>query len=116
VYHVWLSYQDFGGKERVCSNIVSQACSTTGKTILTEYNLQPGGKTFYVGALFDAYVGFKVLKDHAEYFKYTILLDCCQNVGPGAFLLKASAGLLFLKAITNNISSKGMTNLMMSAT
>lgn len=106
---------DFPGHGTLMDEPLSlEACSTRVKTILSEYNLQPGGNTFYVGASFGAYVGFKALKDHAEYFKGAILLDCGQNVGPGSSL-KAAMGLWFLRAITNNISNKGMTNLMMSA-
>mmetsp|Transcript_31884 Transcript_31884/g.52590 ORF Transcript_31884/g.52590 Transcript_31884/m.52590 type:complete len:350 (-) Transcript_31884:378-1427(-) len=92
-----------------------ETCATTVQTILTEYNIKPGDKTIYVGASMGAYVGFHILKEHATSFQGGILLDCGQNVGPGASL-KATLGLWFLKAMTNNVSNKSMTNLMMSAT
>jgi pimeloyl-ACP methyl ester carboxylesterase len=106
---------DFPGHGSLVDEPLSlKTCAETIKKILTKYNLKPGGKTIYVGASLGAYVGFYVLKEHQEYFKGAILLDCGQNVGPGASL-KARMGLWFLKAITNNLSNKAMMGVMVSA-
>ena len=88
------------------------ACADTILKILHEHNLKPGDKTIYIGASFGAYSGFHILHKHQEYFKGAILLDCGQNVGPGASL-KATLGLYVLKSITNMMSNKTMTTLLL---
>lgn len=107
---------DFPGHGALVEEPLSlDACVATVKKVLTEHKLKPGDKTIYVGGSFGAYVGLLVLKECAKYFKGAILMDCGQNVGPGASL-KARAGLWFLKAITNNVSNKAMTGVMLGAT
>lgn len=87
-------------------------CADTILKILQQHNLKPGDKTVYVGASFGAYVGFHILRQHQDYFKGAILLDCGQNVGPGASLM-ATVGLSFLKSITVMMSNKTMSSLLM---
>ena len=107
---------DFPGHGTLVDQPLSpDTCADTIHTILEQHNLKPGDKTVYIGASLGAYVGFHILKKHQEYFKGAILLDCGQNVGPGASL-KATMGLWFLKALTNHLSNKSITNLLKTET
>jgi pimeloyl-ACP methyl ester carboxylesterase len=107
---------DFPGHGTLVDKPLSpDTCADTIQSVLEQYNLKPGDKTIYIGGSLGAYVGFHVLKKHQEYFKGAILLDCGQNVGPGASL-KATVGLWFLKEVTKHLSNKSITNLMMTAT
>mmetsp|Transcript_610 Transcript_610/g.1106 ORF Transcript_610/g.1106 Transcript_610/m.1106 type:complete len:365 (+) Transcript_610:122-1216(+) len=94
------------------------SCSDALTNVLQENNILPkdqGGKTIYIGASFGAYVGFHILQQHKEYFSGAILLDCGQNVGPGASL-KARLGLWFLRQMGNLLSNKGLMEAMMGVT
>lgn len=71
-----------------------------------------GKKLVYVGGSLGAYVGFYVLEQLREQFNGAVLMDCGQNVGPGASI-KAQAGLVFLKWIGRNCSNATMMNLML---
>jgi pimeloyl-ACP methyl ester carboxylesterase len=107
---------DFPGHgSRMEESLSVDKCVETTKQILEEYNLQAGNNTIYIGTSFGAYVGFKILKEYQEYFKAAVLLDCGQNVGPGASL-KATCGLWLLKGITKAFSNASITNIMMTQT
>ena len=79
--------------------------------VLSENNLKPEDKIIYIGGSLGAYLGFHILQIHQQYFQGAILLDCGQNVGPGASM-KARLGLYFLKAISSNMSNKALTGMM----
>lgn len=94
------------------------SCSDALERVLKENKILPkdsGGKTIYIGGSFGAYVGFYILVRYKEYFSGAILLDCGQNVGPGASL-KARVGLWFLRQMGSFLSNKGLMDAMMGVT
>lgn len=100
-----------------------KSCSDALHRVLQENKILPkdqgggsgGGKNIYIGGSFGAYVGFHILEQYKEYFSGAVLLDCGQNVGPGASL-KARVGLWFLRQMGSLMSNKGLMEAMMGVT
>jgi pimeloyl-ACP methyl ester carboxylesterase len=69
-------------------------------------------KLIYVGGSLGAYVGFYLLDQCKDQFSGAVLMDCGQNVGPGASF-KATVGLVVLKWIGRNFSNAAMMQLML---
>lgn len=78
--------------------------------MLDEIGVKPGGRVVYVGASFGAYVGFEILHNLQQFFSGAVMLDCGQNVGPGASL-KARAGMWMMRLA----SSLASNNFLMSS-
>merc|ERR1711862_132065 len=66
----------------------------------------------YVGGSLGAYIGFYLLNELKDCFSGAVLMDCGQNVGPGASF-KARVGLVVLKWIGRFCSNATMMKLMM---
>jgi pimeloyl-ACP methyl ester carboxylesterase len=68
-------------------------------------------KLVYVGGSLGAYVGFYLLDQFRDSFDGAVLMDCGQNVGPGASL-KAKLGLVMLKWVANKYSNADLMSMM----
>ena len=74
------------------------SCKATLQIVLREIGVVQGGKTIYVGGSLGAYIGFYLLHELQDFFSGAVLMDCGQNIGPGASL-KAQIGLFFLSML-----------------
>jgi pimeloyl-ACP methyl ester carboxylesterase len=68
-------------------------------------------KIIYVGGSLGAYVGFYLLDTFRDTFDGAVLVDCGQNVGPGASL-KARLGLVMLRWVAKSYSNADIMKLM----
>lgn len=68
-------------------------------------------KIIYVGGSLGAYIGFSLIEKYRDVFSGAILMDCGQNVGPGASL-KARLGLVLLKWVASKYSNADLMNMM----
>jgi pimeloyl-ACP methyl ester carboxylesterase len=89
-------------------------CSETLGNVLKECGItkESKKKIIYVGGSLGAYVGFYLLDKYKEVFHGAILIDCGQNVGPGASY-KARMGLVLLSFLGNHMSNATLMSLMM---
>jgi len=69
-------------------------------------------KLIYVGGSLGAYIGFYLLDKLASKFAGAVLMDCGQNVGPGA-CFKARAGLVMLNYIGKHWTNATLMQLML---
>jgi len=96
-----------------------ESCAETLDSVLKECNLAekkpPGHKLIYVGGSLGAYVGFYLLQKFQTLFDGAILVDCGQNVGPGASF-KAKAGLVMLSWMGNHLSNASLLVMMRDVT
>jgi len=100
-----------------------ESCCEQVKTVLGQCGLlksqssEKKKKIVYVGGSLGAYAGFYVLdklKDDVS-FQGAILIDCGQNVGPGASL-KARLGLVFLEWLGRLCSNATMMKMLVDVT
>lgn len=91
-------------------NLTLESCTSVIRNLLVENSVKSGDRVIYVGASFGAYLGFEILDRLQEFFSGAVMLDCGQNVGPGASL-KARAGLWMLRLA----SSLASNNFLMSS-
>jgi pimeloyl-ACP methyl ester carboxylesterase len=89
-------------------------CVKTVKDILDQEKLNQKN-TIYVGGSLGAYTGFFVLERLKEHFCGAVLMDCGQNVGPDCSL-KASLGIVLLRFLSKNMSSKGLMDALVGVT
>jgi pimeloyl-ACP methyl ester carboxylesterase len=68
-------------------------------------------KVIYVGGSIGAYIGFYLLQQFQEVVDGAILMDCGQNVGPGASF-KAKLGLVVLKWLGSSCSNATLLKMM----
>lgn len=91
------------------------SCATTLESVLNKCGLlgekRSDRKVIYVGASLGAYVGFHLLDKLQSLFDGAILIDCGQNVGPGASF-KAKAGLVMLSYMGNHMSNATLFGMM----
>lgn len=95
-----------------------ESCATTLQAVLKECNLDkksPSNKLIYVGGSFGAYTGFYMLDKFQNMFDGAILMDCGQNVGPGASY-KAKTGLVMLAWMGNHLSNATLITMMKDIT
>lgn len=69
------------------------------QNVFDENGLRSGDRVIYVGASFGAYIGFEILDRLQDFFSGAVMLDCGQNVGPGAGL-KVRAGMWLLRFVS----------------
>lgn len=94
------------------------SCATTLENILNECGLaekKTNRKVIYVGGSLGAYVGFYLLDKFQSLFDGAVLVDCGQNVGPGASF-KANAGLFMLSWMGNHFSNASLFVMMKDVT
>lgn len=94
------------------------SCATTLESVLKECDLtenKSNRKVIYVGGSLGAYVGFYLLDKFQSLFDGAILIDCGQNVGPGASY-KAKAGLVMLSWMGNHFSNASLFVMMRNVT
>jgi pimeloyl-ACP methyl ester carboxylesterase len=90
------------------------SCAETLGDILKECGItekKPDRKVIYVGGSLGAYVGFYLLQHFQEVLDGAILMDCGQNVGPGASF-KAKLGLVVLKWMGSTFSNATLLKMM----
>lgn len=95
-----------------------ESCATTLSSVLKECGLaekNPDAKVIYVGGSLGAYIGFDLLAKFQDLFDGAILIDCGQNVGPGASY-KARAGLVLLSWMGNHLSNATLCSMMKDVT
>jgi pimeloyl-ACP methyl ester carboxylesterase len=69
----------------------------------------------YVGGSLGAYIGFYLLDKFQDKFVAAVLMDCGQNVGPGASL-KARLGLVMMNVVAKQYSNADLMKLMVGVT
>lgn len=96
-----------------------ESCCSTVSCVLKECGLiddrsnsKSENKIIYIGGSLGAYVGFYILDNMKDIFDGAILIDCGQNVGPGASL-KARMGLVFLDWLGSSYSNASIMNMML---
>eukprot|EP00978_Attheya_sp_CCMP212_P021875 scaffold64297_cov57-Attheya_sp.AAC.1 len=72
-------------------------------------------KVIYVGGSLGAYIGFHLVEKFKDIFDGVILIDCGQNVGPGASF-KARMGLILLAYLGRNFSNATLLKMMADVT
>lgn len=89
------------------------SCSDTLLSVMNGCGITKDTKktVIYVGGSLGAYIGFFLLDKHKDLFDGGILLDCGQNVGPGASY-KARAGLVLLSFLGRHCSNATLLSLM----
>ncbi len=88
-------------------------CVKTVKKVLMDSGIAASKKkVVYVGGSFGAYTGFYILNKLPDSFHAAVLMDCGQNVGPGASL-KARMGLVLLGYIGRNFSNAALMKMML---
>jgi pimeloyl-ACP methyl ester carboxylesterase len=97
-----------------CAGALQEDLDASG--CLQKRNQDPQNhKLVYVGGSLGAYVGFFLLDKFRGSFDGAVLMDCGQNVGPGASL-KARLGLVLLKWLAAKYSNYDLMNLMVGVT
>jgi pimeloyl-ACP methyl ester carboxylesterase/DNA-directed RNA polymerase subunit RPC12/RpoP len=79
---------------------------------LAEATYSRSDKLVYVGGSLGAYIGFSLLDKFQDKFSAAVLMDCGQNVGPGASL-KARLGLVMLNFVAKRYSNADLMKLML---
>ena len=95
-----------------------ESCADTLETVVNECDLvkrKPGHKLVYVGGSLGAYIGFYLLDKFQDTFDGAILIDCGQNVGPGASY-KARIGLVMLSWMGSKFSNATLFVMMRDVT
>jgi pimeloyl-ACP methyl ester carboxylesterase len=94
-----------------------ESCAKTLEAVLTECNItaQSNEKIIYVGGSLGAYVGFYLLGQFKDVFDGAVLMDCGQNVGPGASF-KAKAGLVMMSWLGKKFSNATLMGMMLDVT
>ena len=92
-----------------------QSATETVQSVLQENkSLTENKKLIYVGTSLGAYIGFFCLGQLQGTFDGAVLMDCGQNVGPGASF-KARAGLVLLNYIGKKMTNAALMKLMLGA-
>jgi pimeloyl-ACP methyl ester carboxylesterase len=103
-----------GHASLVDTPLTLETCSNALHKVLTACNITSDTtkkKVIYVGGSLGAYVGFYLLDKHKTIFDGAVLIDCGQNVGPGASF-KARAGLVMLSYLGSHMSNAALLSLM----
>lgn len=105
-----------GHASLVDTPLTLESCVTTMESVLKECeSWTKGQKLIYVGGSLGAYIGFYLVDKLQDRFVGAVLMDCGQNVGPGASY-KARAGLVVLKWIGSHCSNATLMKLMLGET
>lgn len=91
-----------------------ESCAEALEQVLKECGLMASTKKekmVYVGGSLGAYIGFYLIDKFQSVFDGAVLMDCGQNVGPGASF-KARMGLILLNWVAKNYSNADLMNMM----
>lgn len=87
------------------------SCVETVASVLKAVPKEAEEKFIYVGGSLGAYAGIHVLGELKEMFRGAILIDCGQNVGPGASF-KAKMGLVLLSWLGRNLTNSALMSML----
>lgn len=87
------------------------SCAETLEKVLQEIDTSNAKKLVYVGGSLGAYIGFVLLVKFQDRFHGAVLMDCGQNVGPGASY-HAKVGLVLLSYMGSHCSNATLLKLM----